>query len=60
MVLGSDTDPQLVNAMLPVGDCFWEIVSPARAGTSAGKYLDRFGAGAVGAEASGFMLEVQV
>jgi hypothetical protein len=60
VVLGSEEDPQLVNAILPVGDCFWEIVSPARDRTSAGKYLDRFGTGPPGAEASGFMLEVQV
>jgi len=33
----------LVNAVLPVGGEFLEIVSPSRAGTSAGRYLDRRG-----------------
>jgi hypothetical protein len=31
----------LVNALLPVGKCFLEVVAPTRAGTAAGRYLER-------------------
>ena len=31
----------LVNAVMPVGDQFLEVVSPVREGTTAGRYLDR-------------------
>jgi hypothetical protein len=48
-VLGIDVaynDPNvgvfgLVNAVMPVGESFLEVVSPAREGTTAGRYLDR-------------------
>jgi len=33
----------LTNAVFALGDCFLEVVSPARAGTAAGRYLDRHG-----------------
>jgi hypothetical protein len=33
----------LVNAVMAVGDCFVEVVSPARPGTTAGRYLERHG-----------------
>jgi hypothetical protein len=33
----------LVNAVLPVGNTFLEVVSPARPGTTAGRYLERRG-----------------
>jgi hypothetical protein len=33
----------LVNAVMPVGDTFLEVVSPAREGTTAGRYLERRG-----------------
>jgi hypothetical protein len=33
----------LVNAVLPVGDQFLEVVSPVRDGTAAGRQLDRMG-----------------
>jgi Glyoxalase-like domain len=33
----------LTNAVFALGDCFLEVVSPARAGTTAGRYLDRHG-----------------
>jgi hypothetical protein len=31
----------LVNALLPIGKCFLEVVAPTRAGTAAGRYLER-------------------
>jgi hypothetical protein len=31
----------LTNVVFAIGDCFLEIVSPARAGTAAGRYLER-------------------
>lgn len=31
----------LVNALLPVGRCFLEVVAPTRDGTAAGRYLER-------------------
>lgn len=34
----------LVNAVFAIGDCFLEIVSPARPGTAAGRQLERNGA----------------
>ena len=50
-VLGLDVaynDPNvavfgLVNAVIPVGDTFLEVVSPAQEGTTAGRYLERRG-----------------
>ncbi len=33
----------LVNALMPVGDTFLEVVSPDRPGTTAGRYLERRG-----------------
>jgi hypothetical protein len=33
----------LVNALLPVGRCFLEVVAPTRTGTAAGRYLERRG-----------------
>ena len=33
----------LTNAVFALGDCFLEVVSPARADTAAGRYLDRHG-----------------
>ena len=33
----------LVNAVLPVGRCFLEVVAPTREGTAAGRYLERRG-----------------
>jgi hypothetical protein len=33
----------LVNALLPVGDAFLEVVAPTRPGTAAGRYLERRG-----------------
>ena len=33
----------LVNAVLPVGRCFLEVVGPTREGTAAGRYLERRG-----------------
>ena len=50
-VLGIDVaynDPNvvvfgLVNAVMPVGDTFLEVVSPAQEGTTAGRYLERRG-----------------
>ena len=35
----------LKNALFPVGDQFLEIVAPREDGTTAGRYLERFGAG---------------
>jgi hypothetical protein len=35
----------LVNAVFALGDCFLEVVCPARPGTAAGRYLDRHGDG---------------
>jgi hypothetical protein len=52
--------PELKNAMLPIGDCFWEVVSPVVEGTTAGRYLDRYGKGFAAKGASGYMLEIQV
>jgi hypothetical protein len=31
----------LVNALLPIGKCFLEVVAPTRTGTAAGRYLER-------------------
>ncbi|HUH84980.1 MAG TPA: VOC family protein [Stellaceae bacterium] len=31
----------LVNALLPIGRCFLEVVAPTREGTAAGRYLER-------------------
>lgn len=31
----------LVNALLPIGPCFLEVVAPTRPGTAAGRYLER-------------------
>jgi hypothetical protein len=33
----------LVNAVFAIGDCFLEVVSPTRAGTAGGRYLERHG-----------------
>ncbi len=33
----------LANAVFAIGDCFLEVVSPVRAGTAAGRHLDRAG-----------------
>ena len=33
----------LTNAVFALGDCFLEVVSPVRADTAAGRYLDRHG-----------------
>jgi len=33
----------LVNAVIPIGDTFLEVVSPAKQGTTAGRYLERRG-----------------
>lgn len=35
----------IVNAVFALGDCFLEVISPAREGTAAGRYLDRHGDG---------------
>jgi Glyoxalase-like domain len=35
----------LVNAVFALGDCFLEVISPVRAETAAGRYLDRHGDG---------------
>jgi hypothetical protein len=35
----------LTNAVFAIGDCFLEVIAPARPGTAAGRYLERFGAG---------------
>jgi len=35
----------LLNAVFALGDCFLEVVCPARPGTAAGRYLDRHGDG---------------
>lgn len=35
----------LLNAVFALGDCFLEVVSPARPNTAAGRYLDRHGDG---------------
>ena len=35
----------IVNAVFALGDCFLEVISPARAETAAGRYLDRHGDG---------------
>jgi hypothetical protein len=43
----------LVNAVMPVGDTFLEVVSPAREGTTAGRYLERRGGD------GGYMLVLQ-
>jgi len=47
----------LTNAVYPVGDAFLEVVSPIQDGTTAGRYLDRRGAGD---DAVGYMVIVQV
>ncbi len=51
-------DPNIIhfglsNIVLPVGDTFLEIVAPVKAGTTAGRYMERRGAG-------GYMVIVQV
>lgn len=33
----------LTNAVFALGDCFLEVISPARPGTAAGRYMDRHG-----------------
>jgi catechol 2,3-dioxygenase-like lactoylglutathione lyase family enzyme len=43
----------LVNAVMPVGNTFLEVVSPAREGTTAGRYLERRGGD------GGYMLVLQ-
>lgn len=43
----------LCNAVMPIGETFLEVVSPAREGTSAGRHLDRHGGD------SGYMVIVQ-
>lgn len=43
----------LVNAVMPVGDTFLEVVSPAQEGTTAGRYLERRGGD------GGYMLVLQ-
>lgn len=35
----------IVNAVFALGDCFLEVISPAREGTAAGRYLDGHGDG---------------
>ncbi len=35
----------LTNAVFAIGDCFIEVIAPARPGTAAGRYLERSGAG---------------
>jgi hypothetical protein len=35
----------LTNAVYAIGDCFLEVIAPVKAGTTAGRYLDRFGPG---------------
>ncbi|HWK16898.1 MAG TPA: VOC family protein [Solirubrobacteraceae bacterium] len=35
----------LTNAVFAIGDCFLEVIAPARPGTAAGRYLERYGAG---------------
>src|SRR4051812_21234852 len=35
----------LRNAVMALGDCFVEVVSPAQDGTTAGRFLDRYGDG---------------
>jgi len=60
-VLGVDVaynDPNmvvfgLVNAVMPVGDTFLEVVSPTKEGTTAGRYLERRGGD------GGYMLVLQ-
>eukprot|EP00035_Acanthoeca_spectabilis_P037836 m.47797 g.47797 ORF g.47797 m.47797 type:complete len:271 (-) comp8882_c0_seq4:2279-3091(-) len=52
--------PELQNAMMPIGDCFWEVVNPMMDVTSAGRYLDKFGVGLTHRAESGYMLEIQV
>jgi catechol 2,3-dioxygenase-like lactoylglutathione lyase family enzyme len=60
-VLGVDVaynDPNMVvfglaNAVMPVGDTFLEVVSPAQEGTTAGRYLERRGGD------GGYMLVLQ-
>jgi hypothetical protein len=43
----------LVNAVMPIGDCFIEVISPAQAETTAGRYLERHGDG-------GYMVIIQL
>lgn len=45
----------LDNAVYPVGDTFFEVVSPIQDGTTAGRYLDRRGV-----DTAGYMVLVQV
>ena len=60
-VLGIDVaynDPNMVvfglaNAVIPVGNTFLEVVSPAQEGTTAGRYLERRGGD------GGYMLVLQ-
>jgi hypothetical protein len=35
----------IVNAVFAIGDCFIEVIAPDRAGTAAGRYLERHGDG---------------
>ncbi len=35
----------LTNAVFAIGDCFLEVIAPARPGTAAGRYLERAGPG---------------
>jgi hypothetical protein len=44
----------LHNALMPVGDCFIEVVSPIRENTAAGRYLERRGGD------GGYMVMIQV
>lgn len=50
----------LQNALLPISDSFFEVVSPIEKVTTAGKYLDKFGVGPHAQECSGYMIEMQV
>eukprot|EP00041_Stephanoeca_diplocostata_P009868 m.155199 g.155199 ORF g.155199 m.155199 type:complete len:271 (-) comp17934_c0_seq1:270-1082(-) len=54
-------DLGLQNALLPVNDCFIEVVSPIQEHTTAGRYLDRYGTTShPGQDCSGYMIEMQV
>mmetsp|Transcript_12923 Transcript_12923/g.15667 ORF Transcript_12923/g.15667 Transcript_12923/m.15667 type:complete len:269 (+) Transcript_12923:123-929(+) len=50
----------LRNALIPIGDSFFEVVSPIIEGTTAERYINKFGEGQVGREATGYMIEMQV
>src|SRR5271155_763987 len=46
----------LANTVFALGDCFIEVVSPTRAGTAAGRYLERHeGDAPSGASGGGYM-----